>query len=148
MRLLSSDDKVRSPFTQQGWAAHLTPCSGCFLVVGALQKDRDRIRSSHLHALLVPLPPTGSVLERLEQQRRALPEGVRPSARGSAAETRGRMFAQRFRALWGRDTSGSGQERTWSRRKCGRGLARGVTKNGFMLAGIWARFGGRNPAPI
>ena len=133
VRLLSSDDKMRSRFTQQGWAAHLTPAGACFLVAGALQKDRDRIRFSHLHALLVPLPPTGSVLERLEQQRRALPEGARPNVRESAAEPRGTMFAQRFGTPGGRGTCGSGQDRTWSRRKCGRRLARGVTKNCFML---------------
>ena len=52
VRLLSSDDKVRSRFTQQGWAAHLTPSSACFLVAGALQKDRDRKRFSHPRAVL------------------------------------------------------------------------------------------------
>ena len=46
-------------------------------------------------------PPTGSVLERLEQQRRALPEGVRPNPRGTVAETRARMYALRFRNRWG-----------------------------------------------
>ena len=104
VRLLSSDDKVRSRFTQQGWAAHLTPSSACSLVAGALSKDRDRIRFSHLHALLVPPPPTGSVLERLEQQRRALPEGARPNARESAAEPRGKMLAQKSAPLGGRGT--------------------------------------------
>ena len=99
-------------------------------------------------------PPTGSVLERLEQQRRALPEGARPNARESAAEPRGKMFAQRFGTPGGRGTCGSGQERTWSRRKRGRRLARGVTKKCFMLpesgpdlrSGIRPRFEGRNPA--
>ena len=147
VRLLSSDDKVRSRFTQQGWAAHLTPASACPLVAGALSKDRDRIRFSHLHALLVPPPPTGSVLERLEQQRRALLEGARPNARESAVEPRGKMFAQRFGPLGARSTCGSSQKGTWSRRKCGKMLAR-TSKKMFYVAGIRTRFGGRNPAPI
>ena len=46
-------------------------------------------------------PPTGSVLERLELQRQALPEGVRPNARGTADETRAKMYALRFRNRWG-----------------------------------------------
>ena len=147
VRLLSSDDKVRSRFTQQGWAAHLTPSSACSLVAGALSKDRDRIRFSHLHALLVPPPPTGSVVERLEQQRRALPEGVRPNARGSAAEPRGRMFAKRFRALWGarhqRIRPREDMEPAEMRQKAGEGVGEKL----FYVGGIWPRFGGRNPAP-
>ena len=147
MRLLSSDDKVRSRFTQQGWAAYLTPSSGCFLAAGALQKDRDRTRPSHLLALLVPLPPTGSVLERLEPQRRALPQGARPNAREAAAEPRAKMFAQRFGHHGGRSIGGSGQERTWSRRKTRPKVGKAGYKKLFYVAGIRARFGGRNPAP-
>ena len=155
MRLLSSDDKVRSRFIQQGWAAHLTPSSACFLVAGALQKDRDRTRFSHLHALLVPPPPTGSVLERLEQQRRTLPEGARPNARESAAEPRGKMLAQRIGPLGGarhlRIRPKQDMEPAETRQKVGKG---GVPKmvlcwpeSGHDLgAGIRPRFEGRNPA--
>ena len=139
VRLLSSEDKMRSRFTQQGWAAHLTPAGACFLVAGALQKDRDRIRFSHLHALLVPLPPTGSVLERLEQQRRALPEGARPNVRESAAEPRGTMFAQRFGTPGGRGTCGSGQEGHGAGGNAAEGWQGGLQKIVLCC---------RNPAPI
>ena len=86
-------------------------------------------------------PPTASVLERLEQQRRALPEGVRPDARGSAAETRARMYAQRFRNRWGakhqRIRPRGDMEPAEMRQKVG---SRG-RQNRFYVAGIRARFG-------
>ena len=101
-------------------------------------------------------PPTASVLERFEQQRQAVPEGVRPDARGSAAETRGRMYARRFRARWGakhqrirpredltpeemRQKAGRGEsinQRSSGRKPgwfCARGPSRRATQNRFML---------------
>ena len=102
----------------------------------------------HLHALLSLLPATGAVLERLEQQRRALHEGARPHARVSAAEPRDSMFAQRFRALGGarhqRIRPGENMEPAELRQKVGKG----GYKKWFYVAGIRARFGGRNSAPI
>lgn len=46
-------------------------------------------------------PPTDAVLERFEQQRRALPESVRPTCKGVADEARARMWASRWRRRWG-----------------------------------------------
>ena len=148
VRLLSSDDKVRSRFTQQGWAAHLTPASACPLVAGALSKDRDRIRFSHLHALLVPPPPTGSVLELLEQQRRAWPEGARPNARRISGRAEGHDACAKVWAPRGarrlRTRPKEDMEPAETRQKVGKG----ASKKWFYVAGIRTRFGGRNPAPI
>ena len=130
VRLLSSDDKVRSRFTQQGCTAHLTLSSACFLVAGAFQTDRDRIGFSHLHALLRLL---AAFLSGLSNSAEPCPE-VRGPMLWNQRPTRGARCSRKgLGPLGGRGTCEPGQERTWSRRKRGRRLARGVTKKCFML---------------
>ena len=46
-------------------------------------------------------PSTAMVLERFEQRRSHLPEGVRPRPRGVAAEDKARAWALRWRRRWG-----------------------------------------------
>lgn len=46
-------------------------------------------------------PSTDRVLHRLEEQRLALPEGVRPGARGGSASGPARAWATRWRRRWG-----------------------------------------------
>jgi hypothetical protein len=46
-------------------------------------------------------PSTEAMLQRLEEQRRRLPEAARPPPRGSSAEGKGRMCASRLRVRWG-----------------------------------------------
>ena len=46
-------------------------------------------------------PSTEAVLDRAEQLRLRLPEGARPASKGSVAEAKARMWAQRWRDKWG-----------------------------------------------
>ena len=46
-------------------------------------------------------PSTAAVLDRCEQLRLAVPEGVRPAAKGVVAEAKARAWALRFRKRWG-----------------------------------------------
>ena len=46
-------------------------------------------------------PSTEAVLGHAEQLRLRLPEGVRPACKGSVAEAKARMWAQRWREKWG-----------------------------------------------
>ena len=134
MLLLSSDDKVRSRFTQQGWTAHLTPSSACFLVAGAFQTDRDRIGFSHLHALLRLL---AAFLSGLSNSAEPCPE-VRGPMLWNQRPTRGARCSRKgLGPLGGRGTCEPGQERLWSRRKCDRRLARGWRK----IVLCWAESG-------
>ena len=122
VRLLSSDDKVRSRFTQQGCTAHLTLSSACFLVAGAFQTDRDRIGFSHLHALLRLL---AAFLSGLSNSAEPCPE-VRGPMLWNQRPTRGARCSRKgLGPLGGRGTCEPGQERTWSRRKCDRRLGIG-----------------------
>lgn len=46
-------------------------------------------------------PSTEAVLQRLEEERRRLPEAARPLSRGTSADAGARMWACRFRRRWG-----------------------------------------------
>ena len=54
-----------------------------------------------LNSRLGVAPSTEDILRKVEENRVHIPEWCRPGSKGTAAETKARMWAKRFRARWG-----------------------------------------------
>ena len=75
-------------------------------------------------------PSTEALLQRVEEERRRLPEAARPPPRGSGAEAKGRMWASRLRVRGG-GTDRFGSEMTslcrrWGARSCEHRVSRAL----------------------